>query len=368
MKLRIFTSIILMMMITSCKGNHSDEWLKKQVESVLSQRMSFLKIEEIYLEKTPKWDTSFLYDITLSDDHIFARAHNGLLHVWKRDGSYVDQVGSWGKGPGEYRSAYLLFFLSDSLIGCVDDVRRVINVYEINHDKVQFVDQYDISQLSKYGPKSIKASKEHLFFNTCNGGFDNDPRVIKVDKKVFTEGKPLELGKTYFYFYPAKQAIKYTVLVNNFSVFGESIFFRDVAVFDNSNRLSVFTSPYIYVGNTKGDKPEKVDVGTGPASFCVDNTKQVLLVQTLNKTGLIEIAYSLKSGEKLYEMKNSLDNEFRDSILKRKMRDLPIIESFDGPGNSIYIAAEPVLNDKKTCAILHICEVDLGLGEENEEE
>lgn len=364
MKLRIYLYFIFLMLISSCKGTHSEEWLKKQVESVLTQRMSFVKIEEISLEKTSKWDTSFLYSIKLSKDYIFARAHNGLLHVWKRDGSYVGQAGSWGKGPGEYRSAYLLFFLSDSLIGCVDDARRVINVYEIKNEKIRFIDQYDISRLRKFGPNSIKASKDFLFFNCCTGSFDNDPRVIKVDKKVFTEGKPLETGKTYFNLYLIKKAIGYSNVVDNFCVSDKSVFFRDITEKSGSSGLSKFASSYIYVGNQKGGPLKKINAGINLSRFCIDKTEQVLLVQTLNKTGLVEIAYSLQSGELLYDVKNSLEKEFRESVLKRKNRDHPVIESFDGPGNSIYIIAEPILDDDKTCAILHICEVDLGLGED----
>jgi hypothetical protein len=336
MKLRIYLYFIFLILISSCKGTHSEEWLKKQVESVLTQRMSFVKIEEISLEKTSKWDTSFLYSIKLSKDYIFARAHNGLLHVWKRDGSYVGQAGSWGKGPGEYRSAYLLFFLSDSLIGCVDDARRVINVYEIKNEKI----------------------------NCCTGSFDNDPRVIKVEKKVFTEGKPLETGKTYFNLYLIKKAIGYSNVVDNFCVSDKSVFFRDITEKSGSSGLSKFASPYIYVGNQKGGTLKKINAGINFSRFCIDKTEQVLLVQTLNKTGLVEIAYSLQSGELLYDVKNSLEKEFRESVLKRKNRDHPVVESFDGPGNSIYIIAEPILDDNKTCAILHICEVDLGLGED----
>jgi hypothetical protein len=45
----------------------------------------------------------------------------------------------------------------------------------------------------------------------------------------------------------------------------------------------------------------------------------------------------------------------------------PSSETFTGEGNSTLIIAEPV-DDGKTSTILHICEADLGLGEENEEE
>jgi len=356
----------LVILFSACRSPHDDEVLKKRIVEALKRKPLITEVETTPLEQYQDKDMSYLKWMTMNDTHIAGVAHNGLVHLWKRDGSYIGQAGTWGKGPGEYVQTTILFFIGHELFGLWDNARRVINTYRIEEDAVVFDDQYDMSAIIRYAPGSISVQDEYLYLYNDTGYFENTPRVIRIHNSVFLDGAALAIDKTYFKLFPLSGVKGLITSILTFCVFDDYVYFRDP--YDNippasQLKLPSSSSPYVYQGTTDGKILKKYKVGKEMSYFFIDNSQSVLIV-----TGGLDDYdfYSLSSGNAIHQVNFDFD-AFCKHLLKKSL--LSGSMSFNiGTGNTMIFITEPVLNDKKTCAILHICEVDLGLGEENEEE
>ena len=357
--------LLFIITLSSCSLSKEDAALKRKIEEKSPQKPIWVKTEEIKLEQPRGKDTAFLIHVQASRDYFFAKAQNNLLHVWARDGRYVGQAGTWGKGPGEYIEPWYLFFIDSKKVGVFDTARSVMNVYRIEKDKVVFMDQYSLDALKRTTPNEIKFDENYIYLNYIYGTFDNNARVVKVDKKALFENKPLKEGQTYFNLFPLKKDKGFMGIENIFCIGRDYLYFRDTMKPFTGKSGDGFNTPFIYQGTKDGKIRKRFNVGNGLGWFFLDNSKQVICVHTTQEKGLVEEKiYSLHSGKLLVTRIYSSGGFSLKNMNKGKF---PSSETFTGEGNSTLIIAEPV-DDGKTSTILHICEADLGLGEENEEE
>ncbi len=111
-------SILLIFVLSGChSGNEQTDNQLEQTRPFLSIDFSGIlkqkrevpvsmianKVDYILLEKTPKSLIGSIMDASITSDYIFIR-HNGspLLTQFSRDGKFVRQIGSIGRGPKEY--------------------------------------------------------------------------------------------------------------------------------------------------------------------------------------------------------------------------------------------------------------------------
>lgn len=357
--------LLFIITLSSCSLSKEDAALKRKIEEKSPQGPVWVKTEEIKLEQPRGKDTAFLIHVEVSHDYFFVKAHNNLLHVWTREGRYVGQAGTWGKGPGEYIEPSRLFFIDSSTVGVFDTARSVMNVYRIEKDKVVFIDQYSLDALKRMNPNEIKCDEDNIYLDYIYGTFDNNARVVKVDKKALFENKPLKEGQTYFNLFPLKKDKGFMGIENIFCIGRDYLYFRDTMKPFTGKSGDGFNTPFIYQGTKDGKIRKRFNVGNGLGWFFLDKINKVLCVHTsIEKGEFEENIFSLKSGKLLMSRVYS----FGEFIVLTVGKDRSgLSHTITGEGNSMVIIAEPV-EDGKTSTILHICEVDLGLGEENEEE
>jgi len=351
--------------LCACSLSKEDIALKEKIEKNSPNAPAWIKKEDIMLEQPRGKDTAFLIHVQASRDYFFAKAQNNLLHVWTRDGRYVGQAGTWGKGPGEYIEPWYLFFIDSKKVGVFDTARSVMNVYRIEKDKVVFRDQYSLDALKRMNPNEIRCDEDYIYLNYIYGTFDNSARVVKIDKKALFENKPLKEGVTYFNLFPLKKDRGFTGIDYVFTACQDYLYFPDPYGKYIKGEKTKFKSPYIYKGTKTGDIVRRFNAGWSFSWVFVDNSHKVLVVHAYQEKGVFEEKiFSLKSGKLLVTRVYSFGEFIGRTVTKGKF---PSSETFTGEGNSILIIAEPV-DDGKTSTILHICEADLGLGDENEEE
>ena len=196
------------------------EILKPKREVAISEIAG--SVDYIYLEKTPKSLIGSIMDAYITKEYVFIR-HNGtrLLTQFSRDGKFVRQIGSEGRGPKEY--ALMRKFSIDEkneLIYIHTNWTRKILVYSFNGEYVKTIkfegvgrgyitwcrdslfvsfsephignESYVFMEINSYGD-TIQGVKNHIFWNSNESSsfmvsYWGQNSFYRADKKLHMKG------------------------------------------------------------------------------------------------------------------------------------------------------------------------------------
>jgi len=152
--------------------------LKRSINNIKGVYLSDIGTEVTYipLETTTECIIQQINKVLISDSFIFASEHNRLLQ-FDKDGRYIRQIGSQGRGPEEYLS------VSDF---CIDSENHLIYIISDKLSIFSFAGDFVKAVKLSFRPAQIiLKDKNHLMFHLANvpGNYSMEHSWIITDRQ-----------------------------------------------------------------------------------------------------------------------------------------------------------------------------------------
>lgn len=154
--------------------------IKNNINNVKAIKLSSIGKELSYipLETTPKCLIQQIYRIEFSESYIFVKDVNRLLQ-FDKNGKFLRQIGSEGRGPEEYASNFDF---------CIDNQRMEIYIVSISQLMIFGFDGVfkNSFKLSSRPTQIIPKDQNYLMFHLMNAPRQNNPSWIITNRQGIT--------------------------------------------------------------------------------------------------------------------------------------------------------------------------------------
>ena len=133
-------------------GIPTDIYTKEEIKKVksLENDHELLKVYKTIKIHYEPHKYAYPFSVKLKGNYLYLRENiNGSVagYLWTLEGKPLGQIGSIGKGPGEYDSLWDIVFINEKQFYGVDRGRKIFILYKIKDGHIEFVDQYNVDSL-----------------------------------------------------------------------------------------------------------------------------------------------------------------------------------------------------------------------------
>lgn len=219
----------------------------------------------------------FFSNIKKYDHYIVGLAFFGgksEVKLWDLNGRYLGNIGKIGKGPGEYTSASDVVLKNGKFV-VFDRVRRIILFYKISDNRIEYIDEMDISMKvheTEYIDIIANIGEELYLFDFSGLKGLYTVKVMDTNFNIINK------------FHKRKRQVD--AIVPQFAFSNRYIFLRGEY---NYNKME-FDDSFVYVYDLKGKFVRKIDSNQkSPWGFHPDKSGEMVYILSEKKIDLVGI-------------------------------------------------------------------------------
>ena len=188
-------------------------------------------------------------------------------YLWKKDGTFLGEIASYGKGPGEYMSGVTGCFVDSAHFLLFDRYLLRCSLFKLDEDQVIFLDTYDTTKWVEYSIDLVFFHKGEIFcFNFA--GNKGVPRMLVLDRNITT-------GSGFF----TRKHVSH-IMFETFNIFEDRIFMTEELYHKNLKKIR--TDPLhpentgkILITDLKGNLVHKVKFNTDTVAHMIIPDKEM---------------------------------------------------------------------------------------------
>src|SRR6056297_780370 len=220
---------------------YSEQEINK-IKKIKSEKEIMALKKEIQFNdmKEKRYDIWGIFDY--NDKYIiYSKYYNGAEHpfLYDRNGNFIDKIGTFGKGPGEYIFLHSVFLKSEKDICAFDLQRNIMLFYEIKDGKVEFIEQKNLEKFFQGGANEVFYRNNKYYFLSFSGP--------KGGYKIYVTDENFKLINKFF-----KRKHEPSLIDIRYFVSDNKIFFLGACEFIKSKRETRYFEPKIYIYTLDG--------------------------------------------------------------------------------------------------------------------